>query len=222
MCDTSPLAAVGRARPPFIRSVRAPRATTQLARSFSGKFRPWRDATLASDRQMTHSADVAPSLAVALLAASLTRRPSLTRRVCAVRPPTRRVSEGGIVVSETTRLLASNSTCEVRCVSRAKKYDQPSSTWTKCDPRRESEFFPGGKGFPGEAGNDFLIEGAGDARERFWTGATAKSAQNAQCWDGTTSPDIGVFVPLSQSRQRPDQDSVRIKTVRVWVANQAS
>jgi hypothetical protein len=94
MRDTAPLAAVDRARPSFIRPVwSAPRTTTQLAHSL-GSF--VRDATLAADRQMTHLADVASSLAVASLAASLTRRPSLTRRVSAVRPPTRRVSEGGI------------------------------------------------------------------------------------------------------------------------------
>src|SRR6202035_4031396 len=29
-------------------------------------------------------------------------------------------------------------------------------------------------------------------------GAIAKSSQTAQCWDGTTSPDTGAFVPLSQ------------------------
>jgi hypothetical protein len=95
MCDTAPLAAPhapdGRARPPFIRPVLAPRTTTQFARSFPGKFRPWRDATLAADRQMMHFADVAPELAAALLAASLMRKPSLTRRVRAVRPPIRRV-----------------------------------------------------------------------------------------------------------------------------------
>jgi hypothetical protein len=64
MCDTAPLAPphapVGCARPPFIRPVLAPRTTTQLARSFSWKFRPGRDATLPADRQMTHLADVAP------------------------------------------------------------------------------------------------------------------------------------------------------------------
>jgi hypothetical protein len=128
---------------------------------FSGKFRPpkfcsRRDATLSADSQMTQLAGVAPPLAVARLAASLTRRPSLTRRARSVRPPTRRVSEGGIVVSETTGLLASNSTSEGRFVLRAKKYDQPSSTGTKCDPRRENELLSrresfsrrGGKRFP--------------------------------------------------------------------------
>jgi hypothetical protein len=82
MRDTAPLAAVGRARPPFIRPVRsAPRTTTQLADSL-GSF--GRDATLAADRQMTHLADVAPSLAANLYKngserISNTRRPRRIR-----------------------------------------------------------------------------------------------------------------------------------------------
>jgi hypothetical protein len=74
-------------------------------------------------------------------------------------------------------------------------------------PGGKTKFFPGGKAFPGEAGNDFLIEGAGDARERFWTGATANSARTAQCWDGTTSPDIGAVVPIKTVSHCPNSGS---------------
>jgi hypothetical protein len=93
MRDTAPLAEVGPARPALFRPVLAAGNTRKLA-PLSCKFRPWRDATLSADRQITQVDDVAPSLAVALLAASLMRRPSLTRRVGTVRPPPRRVSEG--------------------------------------------------------------------------------------------------------------------------------
>jgi hypothetical protein len=71
MRDTAPLAPphdpAGRARPPFIRPVwSASGNATQLANSL-GKFCPpkfcsRRDATLPADRQMTHFADVAPSM----------------------------------------------------------------------------------------------------------------------------------------------------------------
>jgi hypothetical protein len=42
-----------------------------------------------------------------------------------------------------------------------------------------------------------------DHERGFPAGAIAKSSQVAQCWDGTTSPDTGEFVPLSQCRSPP-------------------
>src|ERR1700693_903970 len=84
MRDTAPLAEVRRARPALIRPVLAPGSTMKLARSFSCKFRPWRDATLAVDRQMTDFADVAPSLAARRVAQA---DPFPRARKCYKAPP---------------------------------------------------------------------------------------------------------------------------------------
>jgi hypothetical protein len=220
MCDTAPLAPphapTGRAGPTLIRSVPAPGSAMKLARAFSGEFRPRRDATLAADRQMTHLADVAPTLAVAPLAASLPRRPSLTRRVRAVCPPTRRVSEGGIAVSETTGLLASNSTSEGRCGSRAKKLNQLSSAGTKCDPRRENEILSrreslsrrGGKRFPDRGGRrcsgEILERRDRQASENF----PMLGRDNFSRYRGHCPNQDGV--PLSQFRMSPVQEVAKI------------
>jgi hypothetical protein len=59
----------------------------------------------------------------------------------------------------------------------------------------------GGKTFPGEAGNDFRTGSI--FRLRFRTGATAKSPQTAQCWDGTASLTMGLPVPMSHQQREP-------------------
>ena len=193
----------------------------KLARSFSCKFRPWRDATLAVDRQMTQLADVAPSGPNCGLNTfkhqSAEADPFLrARKSYKAPPPGMKIypRRGWITFFELrdTSPPGDSRPDDLHPIRPAQGAlcRAPKKTTNSCRhlrsviPGGKTKFFPGGKGFPGEAGNDFLIEGAGDARERFWTGATAKSAQTAQCWDGTTSPDIGVFVPLSQSRQRPN------------------
>jgi hypothetical protein len=62
MRDTAPLAEVGRAKAGAGTRSTCPRGRKrEEACAFTGKLRPWRDATLSADRQTTQLADVAPS-----------------------------------------------------------------------------------------------------------------------------------------------------------------
>jgi hypothetical protein len=183
MRDTAPLAPphaaphgpAGRARPPFIRPVSAaPRTTTQLAHSL-GKSCPWRDATLPADRQLTHFADVAPSLAARRIAQA---GPVPRARKCdKASPPGTNIypRRGWITFFELVTFFELRDSSPpgdsrpeylhpIRPAKGAscgapKNTTNPPRQGRSVIPGGKTKFFPGGKAFPGEAGNVFPIQG---------------------------------------------------------------